>query len=188
MSEIEERGARVFEPLRIGNELLGHLSSEVVRRIRHPTVPACRVWRDAELRPHRDPRRNDGTNGIEMVGRCVELHHVRSSILDQPRRSAHRSFHALLHRTVWEITADKSALDAPPDSLAGKQHLVERDLQLAPLPPHVDADRITNGDDVDPCPIDDLRHLIVVHDDADDLAPVALHLLKRRHPYLPLHA
>ena len=133
-------------------------------------------------------RRSDGTNGVGMVGRCVELHHVRSPILDEPRRCAHRSVRALLHRTVWEITADEGALDAPPDSLAGEQHVVERDLQLASLPPHVDADRITNGDDVDACPIDDLRHLIVVHDDADNLAPVALHLLKRRHCYLPLHA
>ena len=72
-----------------------------------------------------------------------------------------------------------AAIDAATHALADEQHLLERHLELAALPPHVGADRIADRDDVDARAIDDLRHLVVVDDDRDDFSAFALHRLKR---------
>ena len=63
--------------------------------------------------------------------------------------------------------------------LADDEHLVERHFERARMAPEVDAHRVADRDEIDAGPVGDLRHLVVPRHDADDLRPVALHLLER---------
>ena len=52
------------------------------------------------------------------------------------------------------------------------------------MSPEIDADRVSHRDDVNAGAIGDLRHLMVVDDHADDLAPILFHPLERGQRHL----
>ena len=55
------------------------------------------------------------------------------------------------------------------------------------MPPQIDTDGVSHGDDVDPGAVRDARDLVVPGDDPHALSPVALHLQERRYRDLGLH-
>jgi hypothetical protein len=55
------------------------------------------------------------------------------------------------------------------------------------MAPEIDADRVSDRDDIHPGAVGDARDLVVPGDHADALSPRALHLAKRRDRDLGLH-
>ena len=172
-----------------GEELILHLGREIRTRLGHPTQPERGMRRDAELRPDGDAGSHDCPHRVGKRGRAIELDHVRPCLLDDADCGTNGRLDAGLKRAVGKVAAHQRARDAAADGLAGEDHLVQRDLELRLLAPHVHADGIADGDNVDARPVHDLRHRVVVRDDANDLPSIALHLLKRgdRHLLGGLH-
>ena len=181
--EVEQRRAGFLQQPRFVDELVLQLRGELRHGLRRPpyrmavcgVMPNCaQTGKPAAAIARADSGNSAAASSFSMSAR------LRHQVLRRLRRG-NRPF---LQRPVGHVAADQRAIDAAPHALADEQHLVERDLELAALPPHVGADRIADRDDVDAGAVDDLRHLVVVDDDGDDFSAFALHRLKRgdRHP------
>src|SRR5512138_9680 len=160
MPEIEKRGTRGFERLRLCDKVIGARAG--VR----------------QLRPDRDSR---GNNVVDRFRTRFDLDHIRASIPEECPRGRQRI------RGCRDIATDDSMAHAAANSLARKQHLLHRYVALRSEAPDVDADRIANRHHVHAGTIDDLRHLIVVDNHRHDLLSFALHLLKPRDSDLLTH-
>ncbi len=145
------------------------------------------MGRDPELGPHRDASVSHGADRVGKVGGGIQLQHVCAAFLHQVPSRPHRGVVAFLQRPKGDVAAHQGSLHAPPNSLACEDHLLECHIQLTCLSPHVDPDGVANRNDVHSCAVDDLRHLVVIDDDPDDLPTITLHLLKRRDSHLALH-
>src|SRR5262252_9578139 len=121
------------------------------------------------------------------TSRAVELDQIGAAFLDQANGGAHRALRPFLQRTVGEIAAHQRTRDAAADRLADHEHLVHRDFERIGVSPQIDADRVSDRDDIYPGAIRDARELIIPGDHAYALSPVALHLQKRGNGDLVRH-
>jgi hypothetical protein len=147
------------------------------------TGPECvKSSRDA---PASSSSRASATNADVVSGRssppaAASGRNLGAALLDEPPRRLDGCPGPRLQRAVRHVAADERAAHAAPHGAAGEQHLIERDVEIARLPPEVDPDGVAHRDDVHAGAVHDLRHLVVVDHHRDDLPPVALHLLQRR--------
>jgi hypothetical protein len=149
VSEIEQRGACILEPLRLGEQLFKRGISAV------------------EFSEDWNSRARDGFDRRFVA----ELHHVGAGFFEPKGRIS-------VLRARRQIAVHHRALDAAAHRPAHDEHLVEGDVVGARMAPQVDADAVAHRDDVDAGALGDLRDLVVPRNDPDDLAPLAFHSLQ----------
>src|SRR6266545_7801873 len=123
MPEVEQRGAGLLETRGFTHNVLDVL----------PPAP-CPL--PTELRPYGDSCARDRAYRFSPG---LDLHHLRAA---GPREHASRGHHIV--NAARQVAADERARDTSSNRLAHQQHLIERDLALAVVPPHVHADGIAH--------------------------------------------
>lgn len=93
-----------------------------------------------------------------------DLHHVRMPFLDQADGGTHRRLHASLQGAERHVTACDGPLRSPSDRQTDEGDLVDGDLEVSLLAPHVAPNTIAHREEVYARAVHDLGHLVVVHD------------------------
>ena len=181
VGKVEQRRTGAFKSLGLCHQPLDHgMRRQRTRFVGGAILNAVLergLRRNAELRKDRNPGAGDGGHRFRKVGRAIELDHVHASLFHQPDRGADCGVDTFLQRTVRKIAADQRPLDAAPHRLADHDHFLHRDLERIRMTPQIDADGIADRHDFDAGAVNDLRHLVIPGDYADDLFAIALHLL-----------
>src|SRR5712691_437713 len=158
VSEIQNRGAGVFQSLCFLHQLVDGKVFPV------------------KLGKDRNARANDG---FHHAGIAQDLHHVRPSLFCEAEGGADCGLGPCLYRTIRHVATHQGVLRAAAHGLAADQHFVDGHFRVRRVSPEIHADGVAHRYEIHPGAVGDLRDLAVPSDHADDLAPVALHFLKR---------
>src|SRR5262249_36252602 len=124
--------------------LILHLCGELGFGFAHASDVERRLRSDAELGPDWNSGLRYCQHRFREGGSTVELDEVGAPFLHDPDCRANGSLGTFLQGSKRKITAHERPLDAAPNCPTGKNHLVERDLELALMPPQVHADRVAD--------------------------------------------
>ena len=127
IGEVEKRGARILQKLRLLHELRRHLG----RRLRSGrglgavgnAISQRSLRRDSELGEDRNAGAGKRTHRLGKIGRAVELDQVGAAFLDQANGGAHRALRPFLQRPVGKVATHQRARHAAADRLADRVSL-----------------------------------------------------------------
>src|SRR5689334_23629004 len=136
--------------------------------------------RDSELCKNRNACANDGPDGVRKFRGAVQLDYIGARFFYETDGGPYGALHTFLKGTKWEIATDESSLGSPADRFTHNDHLVQGDLQRVLMTPEVNADRVSDRQNIDADTIRDLSDLEVPGNKTDDLLTVAFHLLQGR--------
>src|SRR5437867_2829142 len=144
---------------------------------------ALGMRRNSKLRKYRNARLHHCRHCLRAFRCSVELDHVCATFFHEPRGCSHGAIDTLLERTIWQVAADERSLSAPAHGFANDEHFVHGDFEWGGMSPQIDADGVSDRDDLHSSAIRNLGDLEVPGDDADDLSSVPFHRLKRRNSH-----
>ena len=134
--------------------------------------------RNSKLSKYRNARMHHRCHCFRAFRCRVELDHVRATFFHEPRRCPHGAIDTLLERTIGQVATDERSLRTAAHRFADDEHFVHGDFERSGMPPQIDADGVSDRDDLHSNAIRNLGDLEVPGDDADDLSAIAFHLLQ----------
>src|SRR5713101_2292333 len=139
IGEVEQRGASIFQELRLFYQLRRQIRGHLRARLRSSTVGdtilQSGLWSNAKLRKNWDASTANGAYRVRKLGRTIQLDHIRARLFDHQDGRSQRGISTFLERTERKVAADKRPFNTAANSLANHQHLVHRDLQGSGMAP-----------------------------------------------------
>ena len=172
----DAEAADFLEQLRIGLEFIGLGLFLGPDGVGAKLVDALR--RQAEVAHDGNAGREDAFDALADFGAAFELDGVGAALLHDADGALQRFQRIALVRAEGEVDHDEGLLGRPHHALCMVDHLVQRDRQGGLVAGHHVGGAVADEDDVDPGPVNDAGHGVIVRGEHGDFLAVVLHFLE----------